>query len=79
MVRVKKECVLVCFPSCGLFQKREVASVSYVLRVRFAATERSAKTAHRVRNARDAAGEVRRNVREVRPSLIGPQGRSVSV
>ncbi len=30
---------------CGHFQKRGVASVTYVLRVRFAATERVAKTA----------------------------------
>ncbi len=31
---------------CGLFQNRAVASASYVLRVRFAAAERSAKTAY---------------------------------
>ncbi len=31
---------------CGLFQNVGVASTSYVLRVRFAATERVAKTAN---------------------------------
>ncbi len=37
---------LVSFHTCELFQNRGVASVSYVLRVRFAATERSAITPH---------------------------------
>ncbi len=36
---------LVSFYTCGLFQNRGVAFVSYVLRLRFAATERAAKTA----------------------------------